>query len=409
MQDWVFNGDSSSESGALFTKEEASGDEAKEGRGNNQEAPVVGSTTGGDNMMVLYIQMQLCEPINLFDWLQTPSREVIPGSEQHRECIEKFRQVVEGLKYVHEQRLIHRDLKPANVLMLKAQINGVELMEPGDTKSYRDIMKLADFGLSRSLPHSHVAQELNQYRGEYLPLPQDKERSMTMGIGTPTYTAPELLKKGGDGKCTYTAMADIFSVGIILCEIFNPFGSGMERARVIMQVRNGKVPASMEKNFPLETMLMRAMLSHDPLERPSAGAILEDDIFDLLEQTSVISPKNVRRGTRNSITLEGSSRYVATRQQELSLVVRSNNSSDGSRNLPEGILSTIHEWGIKHNVSPQSLPSGWQSNVDKGGDVMVLKFSFSGSINLEVTHDLKEEVEKQFTVTSVEFIFTQNT
>ena len=73
----------------------------------------------GETMKVLYIQMQLCEPTNLFDWLQTPARQVISGEESHQECLDKFRQVVEGLHYVHEKRLIHRDLKPANILMLK--------------------------------------------------------------------------------------------------------------------------------------------------------------------------------------------------------------------------------------------------------------------------------------------------
>ena len=77
-------------------------------------------------------------------------------------------------------------------------------------------MKLADFGLSRSLPHSHLLEEIHQHRGEYLPEMRDNDRSLTMGIGTPTYISPELLKKHGDGRCTYTAMADIFSLGALL-------------------------------------------------------------------------------------------------------------------------------------------------------------------------------------------------
>jgi len=96
-------------------------------------------------------------------------------------------------------------------------------------------MKLADFGLSRSLPHNHLMEEINQHRGEYLPEIRANDRSLTMGIGTPTYIGPELLKKRGE-KCTYTAMADIFSLGIIFCEMFNPFSTGMERAQVLTQV-----------------------------------------------------------------------------------------------------------------------------------------------------------------------------
>lgn len=79
---------------------------------------------------------------------------------------------------------------------------------------------------------------------------------MTMGIGTPTYTGPELLAtRSNGGRCTYTAMADIFSLGIILGEIFHPFRTAMERARVLMMLRQGKIPTCLEEDFPREASL----------------------------------------------------------------------------------------------------------------------------------------------------------
>jgi len=382
VDEWVFNGESSSESGFHLNKR-AHGDDpvqssVHQGDTQRNEQPQTTGQAEG-TMRILYIQMQLCESTNLFDWLQMPNRKVVPGTDGHRECLDKFRQVVEGLRYVHEKRLIHRDLKPANVLMLK---------EPG-----RNIMKLADFGLSRSLPHSHLLEEIHQHRGEYLPEMRDNDRSLTMGIGTPTYISPELLKKHGDGRCTYTAMADIFSLGIILCEMFNPFETGMERARVLTQVRSAAVPPHMEAYFPQETLLMRAMLSNDPLERPSAADILENQVFNILHQGS---PQRFVR------SLSDPAQYIAQQQQELALVVRA--SSTESPNLPERILSAIHEWG--RDLPSTALPSGWQSNVDKGGDVMVLRYTFSGGVPLEATHNLKKEVQAQFGLASVELEIT---
>ena len=47
-------------------------------------------------------------------------------------------------------------------------------------------------------------------------------------------------------------MADIFSLGIILGEIFHPFRTAMERARVLMMLRQGKIPTCLEEDFPRE-------------------------------------------------------------------------------------------------------------------------------------------------------------
>lgn len=154
VKDWVFNGDSSSESGMDALGEPASPTESATAGG--EDAP--------DKLMVLYIQMQLCDPQNLFDWLQTHDRCVVPRAASHLECLDKFRQVVEGLEYVHARRLIHRDLKPANILMLRSETG-------------RDTMKLADFGLSRSLPHSHLMEEIHHGRGEYLTVVAPEARS----------------------------------------------------------------------------------------------------------------------------------------------------------------------------------------------------------------------------------------
>jgi len=138
---------------------------------------------------------------------------------------------------------------------------------------------------------------------------------------------------------------------------------------------------------------MRAMLSNDPLERPSAADILENQVFNILHQGS---PQRFVR------SLSDPAQYIAQQQQELALVVRA--SSTESPNLPERILSAIHEWG--RDLPSTALPSGWQSNVDKGGDVMVLRYTFSGGVPLEATHNLKKEVQAQFGLASVELEIT---
>ena len=64
--------------------------------------------------------------------------------------------------------------------------------------------------------------------------------SLTGGVGTTFYRAPE--QEGGEGRRkgnrTYDVQADIFSLGIVLFEIFHPpFATYMERAEVLKTLR----------------------------------------------------------------------------------------------------------------------------------------------------------------------------
>ncbi|EQC34815.1 TKL protein kinase [Saprolegnia diclina VS20] len=88
-------------------------------------------------------------------------------------------QIAEGLVYLHmlEPKVIHRDLKSRNVL-LNAKMDA----------------KLTDFGVSR----------------------ETDDATMTAGIGTYRWMAPEVLQDGH-----YTESADVFSFGVILAELSN--------------------------------------------------------------------------------------------------------------------------------------------------------------------------------------------
>ncbi|POM61383.1 TKL/DRK protein kinase, partial [Phytophthora palmivora] len=85
--------------------------------------------------------------------------------------------VAEALEYLHSRTpaIIHRDLKSNNILLS-------ESLEP----------KLIDFGVSRGM----------------------MDLTMTAGVGTPYWTAPEILE--GD---RYTEKADIYSFGVVLSEL----------------------------------------------------------------------------------------------------------------------------------------------------------------------------------------------
>jgi serine/threonine protein kinase len=63
---------------------------------------------------------------------------------------------------------------------------------------------------------------------------RSSDESMTCGVGTTYYRAPEQESN----TSFYTFHADMFSFGIILFEIFHePFSTGMERAETLLTLR----------------------------------------------------------------------------------------------------------------------------------------------------------------------------
>ena len=134
--------------------------------------------------------------IRLFEVFQEPKTvtlvmELVLGGELFDRIVEKGNysekdaagcifQVCEALSVLHKNGIVHRDLKPENILYADKK---------GDNM---DVIKIADFGLARSLAA--------------------KGEMMKTACGTPGYVAPEILANKGYDK---TAV-DMWSVGVIL-------------------------------------------------------------------------------------------------------------------------------------------------------------------------------------------------
>ena len=152
-------------------------------------------------------------------------REIQRKSKQRTdEIINIVLQICAGLAKSHETGIIHRDLKPENILL---------------DKDYR--VKILDFGLAKLRSHENITQK-------------------SMRIGTINYMSPEQLQ----GK-EVDAQSDIFSLGIILYELFTghmPF-SGEYEASIIFSILNNTPPPLNEYNSslpePLQNIIDRAL------------------------------------------------------------------------------------------------------------------------------------------------------
>lgn len=223
----------------------------------------------------LFVQMQLCRPSTLADWIQSRNDGVRSGnfgqsSLRDQPWVESalriFLQITEGLAHIHSKGIIHRDLKPANFF---AALDS-------NTEEEFPCFRIGDFGLSKMLLDANGGKA---FHPEVNGLGRDKSagnidhsnalavplEAHTVGIGTASYASPEQVTSS-----TYGPPADIFSMGLILLELFSTINSLHERAKVFGDSRRGVLPDHLCKEFP-EISSIVADCTHDsPAKRPTA-------------------------------------------------------------------------------------------------------------------------------------------
>ena len=145
-------------------------------------------------------------------------------------------QLLKGIKYLHDNRIMHRDLKCANIFLMK---NG--LLKLGDL----NVSKFTKIGLANTQ------------------------------TGTPYYCSPEIWKEK-----SYDYKSDIWSLGCIIYEIcsLRPPFRGTSLKGLMNNVLNGHylpIPSIYSDDLSL---LISKMLVIDPNKRLSANELLKDEI-----------------------------------------------------------------------------------------------------------------------------------
>lgn len=73
--------------------------------------------------------------------------------------------------------------------------------------------------------------------------------------------------------------SDMYSLGVILLELFQPFGTEMERAQVLTGLRTGQMPESLRQRCPVQARCVQELTRKDAAQRPSAVQLLQSDLF----------------------------------------------------------------------------------------------------------------------------------
>ncbi|KAJ0172104.1 hypothetical protein K1T71_012077 [Dendrolimus kikuchii] len=206
---------------------------------SNSHPPPDPSTLNPGSQMYLYIQMQLCRRDSLHDWLR--SNRTVEARGNHVKTL--FSQIVSAVEYVHLVGLIHRDLKPSNILFAP------------DGR-----VKVGDFGLVTNMGDtSQDGDRLDEV---------DVYQRHTHKVGTHLYMSPE--QKAG---LPYNYKVDIYSLGLILFELLQPFGTESERVVSLLKLRDNNYPKHFLDKYPNETEVLKLMLSEDPSKRPTASGV----------------------------------------------------------------------------------------------------------------------------------------
>ncbi|EDV20817.1 uncharacterized protein TRIADDRAFT_60719 [Trichoplax adhaerens] len=200
----------------------------------------------------LFIQMQLCHSETLDKWLQKNVE-----NRSFSECYDIFNQILKALVYIHNIGLIHRDLKPANVFF-----------------SMDGLVKIGDFGLAIDYGDYDTIDSLSQSTSK-----GHERKKYSRNVGTMLYMSPEQVS---GKRCSQKV--DIYALGIILYELLHPMTTGMERIKLLSNLREqNKFDSMFSKERPLEANFIRWLLCGDPKKRPLAEEILASEMYAKIE------------------------------------------------------------------------------------------------------------------------------
>lgn len=148
---------------------------------------------------------------NVFDYIPIPQTNI-------------FRDLIDGLCYLHGLNIIHRDIKPGNIM-----VNDVN----SDPRSIK--VKFGDFGLSRTI------QEGDEY--------------LTNHVGTTSYAAPESMSH------EYDFRSDVYSLGLVVIVLFC---DQKDQKSALNAARKEKLPLLLETCFNVIAKIVKKNDLHQP-------------------------------------------------------------------------------------------------------------------------------------------------
>lgn len=185
-------------------------------------------------------------------------------------------QIAEGLSYIHSRDIVHRDLKPDNIFLTGEGLGvdgGQDLQLLSDDQLRLLQVKIGDFGLAKHVSVVSTAEPVQSLARIHIAVSMTKplERSNeTTDIGTLLYMPPNLH------DLAWGPAADMYTLGILMFELLQPFKTGMERIETLQALRQPRLlfPDGFESAHFQEAIIIRRLLQRNALLRPSAAEVV---------------------------------------------------------------------------------------------------------------------------------------
>ncbi|CAF3618392.1 unnamed protein product [Rotaria sp. Silwood1] len=247
------------------------------------------------------------------------------------------RQLLEGLKYLHENHILHRDIKSANILV-----------------NSRGEIKIADFGTSKRLAGLQLCTEDS--------------------VGTLQYMSPDVILVPPMG---YGPEVDIWSVGCTVIEMATgkmPYHKIVNTGALILKLGNERQPPDIPQELSDTAKDFLAKCFEPTQKRPSAKDLLNHPFF----KTKPTSPREPN-GNNNGDKHDNSGIHVSSPPETLH---RSTSSEEAGVPEPARLLEPqisidncrrselMHI--LRDNDSREDLLGKWMDLIDEKNETEIL-------------------------------------
>lgn len=194
-------------------------------------------------------------------------------------------QMLEGLAYLHERRVMHRDIKPENILL-----------------DHDGVIKFVDFGAAKV-----IARQGKTLAAEHAATGAGRQNSMQ---GTPMYMSPEVIRGQTTGRL---GAVDVWSLGCVILEMATgrrPWASLDNEWAIMYNIAQGNPPKLPESDQLSEQGMdfLNKCFDRDPVKRASAAELLQHEWIALIKAQLDIEPQTPTDSSSGSMSSMNSSR-----------------------------------------------------------------------------------------------------
>ena len=220
-----------------------------------------------DEGQIMCLILELCENGDLNDKIKEKKQKNEYFTE--KEILHYFYEILQGLYYLHKNRVLHRDLKTLNIFLTK-----------------ENHIKIGDFGVSKKLINNSI------YAYTF--------------VGTPYYLSPEICQNK-----PYDEKSDIWSLGVLIYELITlnkPFESQSQMGLFMKILKSKPAPIinTIKHSYSqkLINLVVDNLLDKDPLTRYGILQTINSGIFDKFFREKEVRQRMLQKKKREKLINE---------------------------------------------------------------------------------------------------------